>query len=176
MSRASNATRLAELTDRFRNSDAVLLTEYRGLSVAQLKELRDALGADNHYTVAKNTLVTLAAREVGQDFLTEDLNGPTAVAFVSGEPVAAAKALRDFSRENPALVLKSGSLNGKQLTAAQVEELASLESRDQLLAHLAAALKAGLVKAAQVFDALPLKAVRTVDALREKQGGEAQAA
>lgn len=176
MSRASNAGKLADLTDGFRSSDAVLLTEYRGLSVKQLSQLRDALGADTRYTVAKNTLVTLAAREVGQDFLAKDLTGPTAVAFVSGEPVEAAKALRDFAKENPALVLKSGSLGGRELTAAQVVELAGLESREQLLAHVAGALKAGLAKAAQVFDALPTKAVRTIDALREKQGGEAQAA
>jgi ribosomal protein L10 len=120
--------------------------------------------------VAKNTLAILAAREVGLDFLEADLKGPTAIAFVTGEPVEAAKTLRDFAKENPQLVLKSGAMEGAQLSAEAVKKLADLESREVLLAKAAGALKAKISQAAYAFNALPSKAVRTIDALREKQG------
>jgi ribosomal protein L10 len=120
--------------------------------------------------VAKNTLAILAAREVGLDFLEADLKGPTAIAFVTGEPVEAAKTLRDFAKENPQLVLKSGAMEGAQLSAEAVKKLADLESREVLLAKAAGALKAKISQAAYAFNALPSKTVRTIDALREKQG------
>lgn len=169
MARSDKVAAVAELVEKFRGSDAVLLTEYRGLTVAELKELRRGLGENANYAVVKNTLAALAAKEVGLDFLTEDLSGPTAIAFVSGEPVEAAKTLRDFAKENPALVLKSGAMDGEQLSAEAVKKLADLESRDVLLAKAAGAMKAKLSQAAYVFNALPSKAVRTIDALRDKQ-------
>ncbi len=169
MARSDKVAAVAELVERFRAADAVLLTEYRGLTVAQMKTLRRSLGDNANYAVVKNTLAALAAKEVGLDFLAEDLTGPTAIAFVSGEPVEAAKALRDFAKENPALVLKSGAMDGQQLTAEGVKKLADLESREVLLAKAAGALKAKISQAAYVFNALPSKAVRTIDALRDKQ-------
>ena len=112
MAKSDKVAAVAELVERFRAADAVLLTEYRGLTVGQLKQLRRGLGENATYAVAKNTLARLAAKEVGLDFLAEDLKGPTAIAFVSGEPVEAAKTLRDFAKDNPALVLKSGAMDG----------------------------------------------------------------
>ena len=167
MAKSDKVAAVAELVERFRAADAVLLTEYRGLTVGQLKALRRGLGENATYAVAKNTL---AAKEVGLDFLAEDLKGPTAIAFVTGEPVEAAKALRDFAKDNPSLVLKSGAMEGAQLTAEAVKKLADLESREVLLAKAAGALKAKIAQAAYAFNALPIKAVRTIDALREKQG------
>lgn len=169
MARSDKVAAVAELVERFREADAVLLTEYRGLTVKQLKELRRGLGANANYAVVKNTLAALAAKEVGLDFLAEDLTGPTAIAFVVGEPVEAAKTLRDFAKENPALVLKSGAMDGTRLSAEAVKKLADLESREVLLAKAAGALKAKLSQAAYVFNALPSKTVRTIDALRDKQ-------
>ena len=170
MAKSDKVAAVAELVERFRAADAVLLTEYRGLTVGQLKQLRRGLAGNATYAVAKNTLAILAAREVGLDFLEADLNGPTAIAFVTGEPVEAAKTLRDFAKENPQLVLKSGAMEGAQLSAEAVKKLADLESREVLLAKAAGALKAKISQAAYAFNALPSKAVRTIDALREKQG------
>ena len=169
MARSDKVAAVAELVERFRAADAVLLTEYRGLTVGQLKQLRRSLGDNASYAVVKNTLARLAAQDVGLDFLAEDLKGPTAIAFVSGEPVEAAKALRDFAKENPQLVLKSGAMDGSALSAEAVKKLADLESREVLLAKAAGALKAKISQAAYAFNALPSKAVRTIDALREKQ-------
>ena len=169
MARSDKVAAVAELVERFRASDAVLLTEYRGLTVGQLKQLRRGLGDNVSYAVVKNTLARLAAKEVGLDFLAEDLKGPTAIAFVSGEPVEAAKALRDFAKENPKLVLKSGAMDGAALSVEGVKKLADLESREVLLAKAAGALKGKMSQAAYAFNALPSKAVRTIDALREKQ-------
>ncbi len=169
MARSDKVAAVAELVERFRASDAVLLTEYRGLTVGQLKQLRRGLGDNASYAVVKNTLARLAAKEVGLDFLAEDLKGPTAIAFVSGEPVEAAKALRDFAKENPKLVLKSGAMDGAALSVEGVKKLADLESREVLLAKAAGALKGKMSQAAYAFNALPSKAVRTIDALREKQ-------
>ncbi|MBV7363438.1 50S ribosomal protein L10 [Actinomycetaceae bacterium TAE3-ERU4] len=169
MARPDKVAAVKELTKKFRESAAVVLTEYRGLSVGQLSELRRALGENATYTVAKNTLASIAAKEAGLEFLQEDLTGPTALAFVSGEPVDAAKALRDFAKDNKALVVKSGAMEGQKLSADAVKQLADLESREVLLAKAAGAMKAKMVQAAFMFKAPAVKAVRTVDALREKQ-------
>lgn len=173
MAKADKQAKVEELTDQFRDSGAVLLTEYRGLSVSALKELRRALGSDVNYAVVKNTLAGLAASGVGMDFLKEDLNGPTAIAFVGGEPVEAAKALRDFAKANPALVIKSGAMDGQYLSADAVKKLADLESREVLLAKAAGAMKAKISQAAYAFSALPTKVARLSVALQEKRQEEA---
>ena len=160
---------VAELTKHFENSTAVLLTEYRGLTVAQLKQLRNDIRQDAEYAVVKNTLTKIAAANAGVSGLDDELKGPSAIAFVHGDPVAVAKGLRAFAKANPQLVVKGGYFDGAPLTADEVNKLADLESREVLLAKLAGAMKATMTKAAYVFQALPSKAVRTVDALREKQ-------
>lgn len=168
MAKTDKAAKITELADKFRDSNAVLLTEYRGLSVSQMKELRTALGADAKYSVVKNTLAAIAAKQVGLDFLEEDLSGPTAIAFVEGETVNVAKALRDFAKDNPELVIKSGAMDGVFISSEEVSKLADLESRDVLLAKAAGAMKAKLSQAAYMFVALPTKTARVVDALRQK--------
>ena len=160
---------VAELTKNFESSTAVLLSEYRGLTVAQLKQLRNDIRQDAEYAVVKNTLTKIAAKNAGVEGLDDELKGPSAIAFVHGDPVAVAKGLRAFAKANPQLVVKGGYFDGAALTADEVNKLADLESREVLLAKLAGAMKASLTKAAYVFQALPSKAVRTVDALREKQ-------
>ncbi|WP_439593430.1 50S ribosomal protein L10 [Microbacterium sp.] len=160
---------VAELTKQFEDSTAVLLTEYRGLTVAQLKELRNSIRQDAEYAVVKNTLTKIAANKAGISSLDDELKGPSAIAFVHGDPVSVAKGLRTFAKAHPLLVIKGGFFDGNPLTADEVNKLADLESREVLLAKLAGAMKASLTKAAYVFNALPSKAVRTVDALREKQ-------
>ncbi|MFJ4038528.1 50S ribosomal protein L10 [Microbacterium sp. NPDC090007] len=160
---------VAELTKNFESSTAVLLTEYRGLTVAQLKQLRNDIRQDADYAVVKNTLTKIAAANAGVTGLDDELKGPSAIAFVHGDPVAVAKSLRAFAKANPQLVVKGGYFDGAPLTADEVNKLADLESREVLLAKLAGAMKATMTKAAYVFQALPSKAVRTVDALREKQ-------
>jgi large subunit ribosomal protein L10 len=169
MARPDKAAAVAELTDKFRGSNAAVLTEYRGLTVAQLKALRSALRGNADYAVVKNTLTAIAAKEAGLEVLADELKGPSAIAFVSGDPVAAAKSLRDFAKANPALVVKGGVLDGRVLTAADVTKLADLESREVLLAKAAGAMKAKLYQAAYLFTAPASKAVRTVEALRVKQ-------
>ena len=166
---ANKEATVAELAEQFRSSTAVLLTEYRGLTVAQLKTLRKTIAADASYAVVKNTLTKIAANNAGITALDEDLKGPSAVAFVHGDFVATAKALRDFAKANPLLVIKGGLLEGKALSAAEITKLADLESREVLLAKLAGAMKGKQTQAAQLFQALPSKLVRTVDALRAKQ-------
>ena len=166
---AQKEASVAELTKNFEDSTAVLLTEYRGLTVAQLKELRNSIRQDAEYAVVKNTLTKIAAQRAGVEGLDDELKGPSAIAFVHGDPVAVAKGLRAFAKANPLLVIKGGYFDGAALTADEVNKLADLESREVLLAKLAGAMKASLTKAAYVFNALPSKAVRTVDALREKQ-------
>ena len=158
-----------ELADSFRNASAVYITEYRGLSVAQLKTLREGLRGVATFTVAKNTLTALAAKDAGVEGIDSLFFGPTAIAFVTGDPVEAAKGLRDFSKSNDKLVIKGGVLEGKALTAADVVKIASLESREVLLAKAAGVFKASLFGAAYLFQAPLSKAVRTVDALRDKQ-------
>ena len=166
---AQKEASVAELTKNFEDSTAVLLTEYRGLTVAQLKELRNSIRQDAEYAVVKNTLTKIAAQRAGVEGLDDELKGPSAIAFVHGDPVAVAKGLRAFAKAHPLLVIKGGYFDGAALTADEVNKLADLESREVLLAKLAGAMKASLTKAAYVFNALPSKAVRTVDALREKQ-------
>lgn len=173
MAKADKEAKIGELTDKFRDSSAVLLTEYRGLSVGEMKDLRRALGSDVSYAVVKNTLATLAAKKVGFDFLEEDLNGPTAIAFVGGEPVEAAKALRDFAKANPALVIKSGAMDGQLLTQEGVKQLADLESREVLLAKAAGAMKGKISQAAYAFAALPTKVAQLSQALADKRQDEA---
>jgi large subunit ribosomal protein L10 len=178
MARPDKAAAVAELTDRFRSSSAGVLTEYRGLTVAQLKELRTTLGEHVHYAVVKNTLTSIAAKEAGVDAFDGQLSGPSAIAFVTGDPVTAAKGLRDFAKANPLLVLKGGYLEGKTLSVDEISRLADLESREVLLAQLAGAMKASLTGAAYLFNAPLSQAVRTVDALRAKveSGAPAEAA
>jgi large subunit ribosomal protein L10 len=168
MARPDKQAAVAEIADRFRASNAAVLTEYRGLTVAQLTTLRKSIAANATYAVVKNTLTSIAAKDAGITVLDGDLNGPTAIAFVTGDPVEAAKGLRDFARANPALVIKGGVLDGKALSADDVRKLADLESREVLLAKLAGAMKANLNKAAYLFVAPLSQAARTIDALRAK--------
>jgi large subunit ribosomal protein L10 len=169
---ANKEASVAELTDLFRSSTAVLLTEYRGLTVAQLKSLRKSISGDATYAVVKNTLTKIAANAAGIASFDAELVGPSAMAFVHGDPVAVAKTLRDFAKANPLLVVKGGYFDGNPLTADEVKKLADLESREVLLAKFAGAAKASLFGAAYLFNAPLSKAVRTVEALREKQSTE----
>lgn len=166
---ANKEAMLAELDDYFANSSAVVLTEYRGLSVGQLKELRSSIREHATYAVVKNTLTKIAAAKAGIAGLDDQLAGPSAIAFVHGDTVTVAKALRNFAKANPALIIKGGYFDGKPLDAAEVNKLADLESREVLLAKFAGAAKASLFGAAYLFNAPLSKAVRTVDALRAKQ-------
>ncbi|GAC1443297.1 MAG: hypothetical protein NVS3B26_08790 [Mycobacteriales bacterium] len=159
---------VAELAEAFRASSAAVLTEYRGLTVKQLADLRKAMGADTTYSVTKNTLTKLAAQAAGLTGLDSLLTGPTAVAFVKGDPVVAAKGLRDFGRANPALVVKGGVLDGKTLSTDEIRKLADLESRDVLLAKLAGAMKASLTNAVYLFNAPLAQAARLAGALQAK--------
>ena len=166
---ANKEAAVAELTEKFQSSSAVLLTEYRGLTVAKFTELRKSISEDATYAVVKNTLTKIAANNAGISSFDDELVGPSAIAFVHGDPVAVAKSLRDFTKANPLLVVKGGYFDGKPLTAEEVGKLADLESREVLLGKLAGAFKASLFGAAYLFNAPLSKAVRTVDALREKQ-------
>jgi large subunit ribosomal protein L10 len=168
MARPDKAAAVAELTDGFRSSTAVLLTEYRGLTVAQMKDLRRTLGEHVTYAVVKNTLTKIAAREASVEGLDDLLSGPSAIAFVSGDPVEAAKGLRDFSKANPLLVIKGGVMDGRSLTPDEIKKLADLESREVLLAKLAGAMKASLVGAVSLFAAPLAQTARLVEALRAK--------
>jgi large subunit ribosomal protein L10 len=170
--RADKATAVAELTEHFRNSPATVLTEYRGLTVAQITQLRRSLGQSTTYAVTKNTLAKRAATDAGIGGIDALFSGPTALAFVSGDPVEAAKGLRDFAKAHPALVIKGGVFEGKAITAAEVAKIADLESREVLLAKLAGAMKANLSKAAGLFQAPLSKAARAVAALQEKREKE----
>jgi large subunit ribosomal protein L10 len=178
MARPDKAAAVAELTENFRSSSAAVLTEYRGLTVAQLKQLRRSLGDGATYSVVKNTLTKIAARDAGVDGLDDLLAGPSAVAFVKGEPVEAAKALRDFARTNPLLVIKGGVLDGRPISAEDISKLADLESREVLLAKAAGAMNATMAKAAALFQAPLSQTARLVEALRAKQaeGAPAEAA
>jgi large subunit ribosomal protein L10 len=169
MAKPTKVATVAEIADQFRNSSAAVVTEYRGLTMSQLTTLRKSLGGDTAYTVAKNTLVKRAAADAGVEGLDDLFTGPTAVAFINGEPVDAAKVLRDFAKANPLLVIKGGLLDGKALDAGEVSKLADLESRDVLLAKMAGAMLATLTKAAYVFNALPSQVARLAAALVEKR-------
>jgi large subunit ribosomal protein L10 len=168
---------VAELTERFQSSAGAVLTEYRGLSVAQIGELRKSLGDNATYSVVKNTLTKIAAAEAGvTPELTNLLSGPSAIAFVRGDVVEAAKGLRDFAKANPLLVIKGGVLDGKPLTPDEIVKLADLESREVLLAKLAGAMKASLANAAGTFAALPVQMARLLAALESKRAAESPAA
>jgi large subunit ribosomal protein L10 len=176
--RADKATAVAELTDHFRNSSATVLTEYRGLTVSEITELRRTLGNQTTYSVSKNTLAKRAATDAGIAGLDTLFTGPTALAFVTGDPVEAAKGLRAFAKAHPVLIIKGGVFEGKAITADEVSKIADLESREVLLAKLAGAMKANLSKAAATFQAPLSQAVRLVDALRaerEKDGAAEEA-
>jgi large subunit ribosomal protein L10 len=170
--RADKAESVAELTEQFRNASASVLTEYRGLTVAQITNLRRSLGRQTNYAVAKNTLAKRAAVDAGISGLDALFTGPTAVAFVTGDPVEAAKSLREFAKANPALVIKGGVFEGKPISAAEVAKIADLESREVLLAKLAGGMKASMAKAAALFQAPLAQAVRTVAALQDKRQNE----
>ncbi|GBL22944.1 50S ribosomal protein L10 [Clavibacter sp.] len=157
MARSDKAASVAELVEDFKSADATVVTEYRGLTVTAIKELRRSLGVGTKYKVAKNTLVKIAAKEAGVEVADSLLTGPTAVAFVQGDSVAAAKSLKNFQKENPFLIIKGGIFEGKAVTTAEIMKLADLESREVLLAKLAGAMKASMAKAARAFDALRIK-------------------
>jgi large subunit ribosomal protein L10 len=173
MARPDKVAAVAEIADEFRGASASVVTEYRGLSVAQLTALRRALGPDVSYRIAKNTLVKRAAQDAGVDGLETLLTGPTAIAFVTGEPVDAAKALRDFAKTNQGLVIKGGFMDGNPLSVDEVNRIADLESREVLLANLAGAMKGNLSKAAGLFAAPASQVARLAQALADKRAAEA---
>jgi large subunit ribosomal protein L10 len=176
MPRPDKVTDVAELTEHFRSSNAAVLTEYRGLTVAQLTQLRSNLGSTAHYAVVKNTLSKIAVRDAGLQELESLLQGPSAIAFIKGDTVEAAKSLRDFAKANPMLVIKGGVLDGKMVTAAELSKIADLESREVLLAKVAGAANASLAKAAALFQAPLAQAARLVEALRTQRAEAAPAA
>jgi large subunit ribosomal protein L10 len=169
MARADKATAVADITEQFNAATATLITEYRGLTVANLAELRRSLAGSATYSVAKNTLIKRAASEAGVEGLDELFAGPTAIAFVTGEPVDAAKAIKTFAKEHKALVIKGGYMDGRALSVAEVERIADLESREVLLAKLAGAMKGNLAKAAGLFNAPLSQFARLAAALQEKK-------
>ncbi len=168
MARADKQAAVAEIADEFSGAAGAVLTEYRGLTVKELKDLRRSLGANANYAVVKNTLAKLAANSAGIVGFDDLLTGPTAIAFIKGDVVEAAKGLRDFAKANPNLVIKGGYLDGKALDANEVAKLADLESREVLLAKLAGAMTASLSQALYVFNALPAKAAQLAAALEAK--------
>jgi large subunit ribosomal protein L10 len=170
MARSDKVAAVGELADRFSNSAGVVLTEYRGLSVKALMQLRRSLGDDASYAVSKNTLTTIAAREAGLDAIEEQLVGPTAIAFINGDPVVVAKGLRDFARTNPQLVIKGGVLDGKFITPDEVRRLADLESREVLLAKVAGTLQGVLQQAVSLVAAPLSQAARLFAALEQAAG------
>ncbi len=176
MAQADKATAVADIAEQFKVSTATVITEYRGLSVANLAELRRSLAGSATYSVAKNTLIKRAASEAGIEGLDQLFVGPTAIAFVSGEAVDVAKALKTFAKEHTALVIKGGYMDGRALTVAEVERIADLESREVLLAKLAGAMKANLSKAAALFNAPASQMARLAAALQEKRAAEEPAA
>jgi len=177
MARDVKEAKVAELAERFQNSSGAVLTEYRGLTVAQVRELRRALGQDATFAVVKNTLTKIAAKDAGVSAqFAELLVGPSAIAFVEGDVVQAAKGLREFARANPLLVIKGGVLEGKTMTPEEISKLADLEPRDVLLAKLAGAMQATMAGAAATFSALPVQVARLLAALQEKKGAEGPAA
>ena len=169
MAKADKATAVADIAEQFKASTATVVTEYRGLTVANLAELRRSLGASTTYTVAKNTLVKRAASEAGIEGLDDLFAGPTAIAFITGEPVDAAKAIKKFAKDHKQLVIKGGYMDGAALSVAQVEKIADLESREVLLAKLAGAMKGNLSKAAGLFNAPASQVARLAAALQEKK-------
>ncbi len=176
MPNAEKVETVAEISERFSRSSAAVITEYRGLTVKQVTQLRRSLGRDTTYAVVKNTLTKRAASDAGVAIDEALLVGPTAIAFVSGDPVEAAKGLRDFAKANPLLVIKGGILDGRSLSAEEVNRIADLESREVLLARIAGALKALPTRAAGLFQAPLSQMARLAKALEEKKSAEADAA
>ena len=174
MPNTEKVSAVAEITEHFSSSSATVITEYRGLTVKQITDLRRALGRDTTYAVVKNTLTKLAAADAGVAIADDLLVGPTAIAFVKGDPVEAAKGLRDFARANPLLVIKGGILDGKTLSADEVARIADLESREVLLAKVAGAVKALPARAAGLFQAPLSQVARLVKALEEKTPATAE--
>lgn len=172
MAKSDKASAVADIAEQFSASTATVITEYRGLTVANLADLRRSLAGSATYTVAKNTLIKRAASQAGIEGLDELFAGPTAIAFVSGEAVDAAKAIKTFAKDNKALVIKGGYMDGHPLTVAEVERIADLESRDVLLAKLAGAMKGNLAKAAGLFSAPAAQVARLAAALQEKKAAE----
>jgi large subunit ribosomal protein L10 len=168
----AKAAVIDEITERFQSSSAAVLTEYRGLTVAQLTQLRRSLGEGSSYAVVKNTLTKRAAEQVGFTDLSALLSGPTAIAFIEGDPVNAAKAIRDFARAHPLLVIKGGVVEGRTVDAREVSRLADVEPREVLLAKLAGAMKGNLTKAAGLFQAPLSQVARLAAALQEKKPAE----
>ena len=157
MARSDKEAAVAELTEDFRSASATVLTEYRGLSVTSMKELRRSLGTNTKYSVVKNTLTKIAAKAAGVDLSDDLLVGPSAVAFIKGDPIEAAKSLKNFQKDHPLLVIKGGVFEGKAISTAEIMKLADLESREVLLSKLAGAMKGTMAKAARTFDALRMK-------------------
>jgi len=176
MAKADKATAVADIAEKFKESTATVVTEYRGLTVSNLAELRRSLGKETTYTVAKNTLVKRAASEAGVEGLDDMFAGPTAIAFITGEPVDAAKAIKKFAKDNKALIIKGGYMDGRALTVNEVEKIADLESREVLLSKLAGAMKAKQSQAAALFVAPASQVARLAAALQEKKAGEEPAA
>ena len=169
MARPDKAAAVAELTEDFKSATATVLTEYRGLTVTSMKELRRSLGSTTKYSVVKNTLTKIAAKNAGVEISDDLLVGPSALAFVKGDPIDAAKAMKNFQKENPLLVIKGGIFEGKAVTTAEIMKLADLESREVLLSKLAGAMKGTMAKAARTFDALRIK-------MASEQGADANVA
>lgn len=176
MAKPEKVSAVSEISNKLTNSNATVLTEYRGLTVSQLTTLRRQLGTTTTYKVVKNTLTKRAAHDAGVTSLDDLLEGPTAIAFIDGDPVEAAKGLRDFAKANPQLVIKGGLLDGKTLSADEVNRIADLESREVLLAKVAGILKANLSKAASLFQAPLSQMARLAKALEDKQAADAPAA
>ncbi|MDA3021813.1 MAG: 50S ribosomal protein L10 [Actinomycetota bacterium] len=175
MARPTKVTTVADLADHFRTSSATVLTEYRGLTVAQFKELRRSLGDTVTYAVVKNTLTKIAAKDAGVTGIDGLLSGPSAIAFIKGDAVDAAKGIRNFAKANPALVIKGGVLDGVFLSAQDIVRLADLESREVLLAKLSYAMKAKQSQAAALFSASLAKTARALGALQSKLAAGAPA-
>jgi len=175
MARPDKTAAVAELTEDFRTATATVLTEYRGLTVTSMKKLRRALGENTKYSVVKNTLTKIAAKDAGVDLSADLLAGPSAIAFIKGDPIAAAKSMRDFAKENPLLVIKGGIYEGKAITPKELMELANLESREVLLAKLAGAMKGSFAKAARIIDALRIKMEAGAPVVSEPTANNAEA-
>src|SRR5215470_10659533 len=176
MANAEKVAAVAELTERFQTSSGTVLANYRGLTVAQLAELRRALDGQATFAVVKNTLTKIAAADAGvADQIGDLLTGPSAIAFVKGDVVEAAKGLREFAKANPALEIKGGIIDGRSMTPSEIDRLADLESRDVLLAMLAGAMKASMARAAATMAALPAQMARLAAALEAKRAAEAPA-
>ncbi|MGW1677248.1 50S ribosomal protein L10 [Saccharopolyspora sp. NPDC002376] len=175
MAKPDKVDAVSEIAEKFNTSTAAVVTEYRGLSMAQLSQLRHALGAGATYRVAKNTLVKRAAEQSGVEGLDDLFVGPTAIAFIEGEPVDAAKALKEFTKDNQSLVIKGGYMDGRALSVSEVESIADLDSREVTLSKLAGAMKAKMGQAAALFAAPASQVARLAAALQDKKGSDADA-